>query len=274
MQGDHWVLDAHQLLLARELGIIEKLPRLSEDHLDDHNKGGIFVKLLALGQVFWFGIQLVVRLSRHIHTTQLEILTLAFATCTFMTYILLLDKPKDVQTSLIIPAARYATLDELIRLAVVGPRTWWRYRRSNRIPNNTIHFNPAYTDYFGPMSIGVCLSLLIFGVIHVIAWNFVFPTRIERLLWKTSTLITTFAIPVWFIFSWTIRAGYKFITPMQDQVIRPQTIFILGNAAASCAIIFFALARLYILVEVLRSLAFLPSDAFATTWSGDLPHLG
>jgi hypothetical protein len=32
-----WVVDANQLLLARELGIIEKLPYVSHDSLDDHS---------------------------------------------------------------------------------------------------------------------------------------------------------------------------------------------------------------------------------------------
>ncbi|CAI7601628.1 unnamed protein product [Penicillium manginii] len=37
--GNIWVLDANQLLLARKLGIIEKLPSLSQSSLDDRNKG-------------------------------------------------------------------------------------------------------------------------------------------------------------------------------------------------------------------------------------------
>lgn len=51
LQGDLWILDAHQLLIARELGIIENLPKLSNDEIDDRNKGDALVKALALGQV-------------------------------------------------------------------------------------------------------------------------------------------------------------------------------------------------------------------------------
>lgn len=38
LQGNLWVLDARQLLLARELGIIERLPTLDLDDLADRNK--------------------------------------------------------------------------------------------------------------------------------------------------------------------------------------------------------------------------------------------
>ncbi|PHH90485.1 hypothetical protein CDD83_3518 [Cordyceps sp. RAO-2017] len=51
LQGDAWVLDAHQLLLARELGIIDRLPALAPDELGDRNKGDALAKAAALGQM-------------------------------------------------------------------------------------------------------------------------------------------------------------------------------------------------------------------------------
>jgi hypothetical protein len=54
--GDMWVVDANQLLLAREFGIIDTLPCLSLDSLDDLDKGDALVKLLALLQMSWMFI--------------------------------------------------------------------------------------------------------------------------------------------------------------------------------------------------------------------------
>lgn len=93
--GNLWVVDASQLLLARELGIIDKLPymSMSQDSLDDHNNGDFVVKILALLQIPWMFIQLGVRFGRNLPTSQLEIFTLYFAICSSITYIMLIDKP-------------------------------------------------------------------------------------------------------------------------------------------------------------------------------------
>lgn len=56
LQRDRWILDANQLLLARQFGIIKRLPDLLEDEVSDRNKGDIVVKVIALGQVTWFVI--------------------------------------------------------------------------------------------------------------------------------------------------------------------------------------------------------------------------
>lgn len=50
LQQDTWVLDANQLLLARQLRIILRLPSLTEDNLDDRNRGDMFVKAVAVCQ--------------------------------------------------------------------------------------------------------------------------------------------------------------------------------------------------------------------------------
>ena len=36
----------------------------------------------------------------------------------------------------------------------------------------------------------------------------------------------------------------------------------------------YILARLFLLVEIFRTLCFLPPDAFVDTWSGSFPHIG
>jgi hypothetical protein len=74
--GDRWSPDARQLALLRQLGIIDKLPRMTQDEIDDINKGDVFVKFLAVAQISWLCIQLITRVSRQLPTTQLEIVTL------------------------------------------------------------------------------------------------------------------------------------------------------------------------------------------------------
>lgn len=51
LEGDVWVLTAAQLIEARRIGLLSRLPNLTEDEISDRNKGSLFVKLLALVQV-------------------------------------------------------------------------------------------------------------------------------------------------------------------------------------------------------------------------------
>ncbi|KAE8442772.1 hypothetical protein EG329_002860 [Mollisiaceae sp. DMI_Dod_QoI] len=257
LQGDLWVLDAHQLLTAMEMGIISQLPAISKDDIEDRNKGDTMVTLLAIGQVLWFLIQLIARLAQQIPTTQLEVVTLAFAICTIATYILLWDKPKDVQTQIVVNAHRYATPEELIRIAVVGPYVFATQRHSECriwIPNNAIHWESARTERTsGPMkyfNLGCAFGIIIFGSVHCVAWDFIFPTVVEQRLlvvyWKLAETENGR--------SPRAKRGSKFI-------------FYLFLPA-------FLFSRLFIIVEVFRSLAYLPPGAFLTTWASGWPHIG
>lgn len=104
--GDRRYVDGNQLLLARELGIIAMLPKLSTERVSDLSKENIFLKLLAISQIIRLCLQLSMRLSQGISTTQLEVMTMGYALCSTMTYFLLFDRPKDVTTVFEIAAAR------------------------------------------------------------------------------------------------------------------------------------------------------------------------
>lgn len=95
LQGNIWVFDGAQLILARSFGIIDRLPKMSEEGLDDRNKGDILMKFITLFQITWLIVQLIVRKVRDLPSSQLEVVTLAFAACTIITYLLLIKKPQD-----------------------------------------------------------------------------------------------------------------------------------------------------------------------------------
>src|ERR1700759_3257725 len=66
LSGNLWVLNTQQLVLARKYGIIKCLPQVSMEELDDKNKGDAAVKLLALFEVAWLIMQLIVREVRRL----------------------------------------------------------------------------------------------------------------------------------------------------------------------------------------------------------------
>lgn len=320
LQGDLWVLDAHQLRIARELGIISSLPTISEDYLRDRDKGDILTTVIALGQIGWFIIQLIVRLSQQDSTSQLEVMTLSFAINAAITYSLLWGRPKDITYSITLTASRYPqSPDEIIRLALWGPSTLlpqklreildsadsrgenndhlWRPRspkfylaRFSRyvsvtlgMPNFAIHIDHDLKTTSAHFSASAIVSggtaMLVFGSLHFIAWNFAFPTTFERWLWRVGCIIgvatpacgiLVHLAPVFWPFLTERRrsdsTGYypSFKKPLMDVIKPPMYLGLL---------VCYTTARCFILVEVFRSLAFLPSDVFKTSWPANLPHI-
>ena len=270
LSGNQWVVDANQLLLARELGIIEKLPYMSQDSLDDHSNGDLVVKLLAFLQVSWMFIQLGVRLSRRLPTSQLEIFTLSFATCSSITCIMLINKPQDVRTSYTIRAVRHPSAEDLIYMANAGPLGSGP-KHSVWIPNDAARRDalrkmPGYV-----MSVACLFALLLFGAIHCVAWNFEFPTALERLFWRLSSIVTGVAMPFAYLLD-------KILDPVWSKVFKierqPRILELTESTLMVLIVVVFVLARLFIIVEVVRSLAFLPPGAFISTWTANIPHLG
>lgn len=311
--GNVWVLDARQLLLARELGIIDSLPRVTKDDLNDRNTGDIPVMLVALFQIGWFVLQLIVRLCQWKSTSQLEILSLSFAGITAVTYVLLWDKPKDMTCSIVTEARKYPeSSDNLIHLALVGPialspkrltsaalikrkldqdtpslrgaiiRLQYsltapiRYANTLCVSNFNIHLD-GDLESAGSSSItsfmAMCsVALIGFGALHLIAWDFAFPTLVECRLWRASTIVTISAPCYAILIHLYTQYGSKgdFVSWMRFGKLMqgtPKALTYLGLA------IYFFLARIFILVEALRSLAFLPPDGFETSWPSNLPHV-
>ncbi|KAK8095691.1 hypothetical protein PG999_013713, partial [Apiospora kogelbergensis] len=197
LKGNLWVMDANQLLMAREIGIIDKLPFLASDDLDDRNKQDLFLKLIAIGQTSWFTIDINVRWSRHLSVSLLELMVFAFATCTVFTYLLLLEKPNNATYTITIPATRHPrTAREITRLALAGPMVQGWPRKSIWIPNNALHldFDMGNSKLNGARQrtiYAAAASLLIFGPIHYV----------ERVMWHASSITTAGAIPTAAVFS-------------------------------------------------------------------------
>ncbi|CAG8409768.1 unnamed protein product [Penicillium salamii] len=257
LRGNVWVLDANQLLLARELGIIHRLPHISSDDIADRNKGDFVVKTIAVGQIIWFVIELLTRLRLRLPTSQLEVLTLSYAVCTAFTYGLLLDKPKDAAYSMVISATCYASPKEMNRLALAGPTHNGNSRRSIWIPNNTFHaiHTTRYTSgghripKIQSFGFGLLYSSFIFGGIHFVACNFTFPSHIERLLWHISSIVTTAACPVAGIGEVLIAIICKALPPKAERNVEHLRVRLI-DIVSKLIIVLFAIARIFIIVKL------------------------
>jgi hypothetical protein len=256
--GDRWSLDGSQLAHARKVGIIEKLPRMTEDEIDDLNKGDVFLKVLAVVQIMWLCIQLITRLSRRLPTTQLEVVTLAFAVTSITTYALLYNRPKDVQTVREVYAIRYPTPAELTQLTTMGPQCMLGNRSDISISNSSAHSRTIREHILSFTAI-----LIVFGGMHLLAWNYEFPTQVERRLWQASAIVTLATMPIFVLLG--VIVG-MFGDAWYTDVLLTWVFAILTAVLIA--------ARLFILVEVVRSLAFQPPETFRTTWAANVPHVG
>lgn len=265
LQGDVWILDGPQLLLARQLGIIDRLPMLTEEQLDDRNKGDALVKLIAIVQISWLVVELITRRIRNLASTQLEIFTLAFAICSLFTYGILFKKPQDAKVPVDVPARRHPTAAEMAQLAAEGPSPYWIVRMNYWMPNNSLH---QRTRPVFPIGIGA--GAIIFGCIHLIAWNFVFPTKTEQLLWRIAAMITT-TTPLLSV-AIAIILGIELRRDVARACFGPGELSTYWWLLLELMAVPYVAARLYILVEIFRTLYFLPPTAYVATWTTNAPY--
>ncbi|KAK8123227.1 hypothetical protein PG984_011897 [Apiospora sp. TS-2023a] len=276
LEGDIWVLNAVQLRYARQQGIISRLCHITQDELTDKGKGDPVTKGLAIIQVIWMIVQLIVRAATNKPSSPLELATLAFATLAFVIYVLLFNHPKDVNTPFYILACRLPVLSEVVQIARLSSDSSAAYLDESTLPGSI----PNLTDHsLGTNDrwaaapywfIGSAVGGLVFGGIHLLAWNFTFPSEAERVLWIISCFITALG-PLLYI---TEDIVYHALSHPK------RGIWGIGHIETSWGVVgcvtggVFVLARLFLFVEMFRSLYFLPPGAFLSTWTENVPHLG
>jgi hypothetical protein len=273
LSGNLWVLNTQQLFLARKFGIIKCLPRVSMEEIDDKNKGDAVVKLLALLEVAWLILQLIVRKIRHLPSTQLEIMTLAFAGSTFVIYILLWYKPQDAMVPMYITTDIGLTRTQLQDIAQKRSANTFGFQFSKGrapfwIPDNSVHdTGHMYRDFY--FDLGVGAGAVLFGALHLLSWNQHFPTPTERLLWRVCLCLAVGIPPLFLVMSWTtIR-----ITHLKLRWLFWCNVFLLLIAYVLLPLVYI-LARGFVLVEGFRTLAFLPAGTFVATFTAEIPHIG
>lgn len=139
----------------------------------------------------------------------------------------------------------------------------------------------GYVNLWGLMTIFFCL---LFGGLHCLAWNFHFPTPIERLLWRICSIVIACSIPVSWLFTHAVAfiiqrvfpgAWYDFVQArnyfspghVKISLLRPETVL------HGLGLLLYVVARLYLMVEVFSSLRSQPKDVYKTVeWTNFWPH--
>ena len=216
-------LDTKQILWLLEHHVIsdpqfETSFLLDPKSINDRNKSDILVRVIAIGQALWFCINVVARGIQNLAVTTLEITTIGIIVDSILVYYFWKDKPADVESPEVVKITM--TLNEMILLEEdeaartrpyfrtpldfatrepwhfgllapyifnvfrgMRPRSWRRKKKESFGRRSEIDLLPMSGIF---VVIGILASLAFVGT-NFIAWNFHFPTSVERLLWRISS---------------------------------------------------------------------------------------
>ncbi|KAM6477046.1 hypothetical protein HDV62DRAFT_402256 [Trichoderma sp. SZMC 28011] len=157
LAGNIWILDSKQFAIARFRGIITEMPNIKEEAIDDKSKSDGLVKIIAVLQVLWLVVQLIVRTIENLHFTQLEITTVAFAATAVIIYSIDFIKPKDVNVPFYIDIEKVVEYKDFVAIAEAAPFAYMQGKRYY-MPTSTLHDLIDYSDRKMVLETGVLMT--------------------------------------------------------------------------------------------------------------------
>ena len=267
------------IIKLRQQGALSHLPYFSPEELQDRSKVDAFTRAIAVVQIVWTVIQICTRAARHLAISQLEIAVAAFAASATAIYGLDWDKPKGVKVPITILQYKGKAPDTISRVLILASST--RSQQSGLLAFATMklfgqqHSKPgAHISNIDvgdskdvnhlPEIWGLFFGSIIFGGIHLAAWNFHYPTRTEQLLWQIASL--------WCTCFYLVVSAFSFLTEEVAKAL-DLDMAIVGKPVVELSLFSYVVARLYLLIEIFRTLFFLPSSAYISTWATNVPHV-
>ncbi|MCJ1276279.1 hypothetical protein MMC21_004084 [Puttea exsequens] len=268
------------------------MPKIAKDEIWDKSKADMFAKVVATFQAIWLATQVIARAIQHLAVTLLELSTVALMTCAGAALFFWFWKPLNVDTpttlrieisvaEIIVRAgAKASTPFHDTPLDFVEPdgytssqfplRNHWgcQDRPLPRFPNDRdtrLHNLPTVLSLTVPTAA--------FSLLHLIAWNFDFPTREEQLLWRWTCIsmgvilgtgclaeATSIVVDGHSTTGLTTFNGYKLRWPTNLLFFVPGFLYMFS--------------RMIVIVEIVISLRLLPAGCFEVVqWSQLLPHI-
>ncbi|KAI9669492.1 MAG: hypothetical protein M1829_005081 [Trizodia sp. TS-e1964] len=126
------------------------------------------------------------------------------------------------------------------------------------------------------MGIALWLASMAYGGVHIAAWDNHFPSAVEALLWRLSSVYIAFSGFLWLL----INLIAHFLRPIDaywDRVLALRvhwvSYIVLGSLCSACGLAY-ALARIFLVVEAFISIRVLPVEAYLTPdWTQVVPHM-
>jgi hypothetical protein len=306
-------VNAHQVHYLVTHGFVD-FPNVHRDDIQDKNKADAFVRILSSIQVFWFALQCIGRAAQHLSVSMLELDVVAIVLCTFPTFFFWFHKPLDVDTPVTLHLEGSFQLRDVLALAdpdvakqpfkltpldfvnpppdpyqILDPIMWafeHLFRlgdNSKHVPitrfKNTARMNPGKVT-ISEWLVSTALTLSFIGI-HFVAWNFDFPTLLERDL-SRGACFTLLGVGfsfgnLWILMIWQLPSLCRWagipqvvtVTEFIDQV-HPFFQYLLTVTHIGA----YGIARTFIIVEGFAGLRALPASSFRSVeWSDLFPHM-
>lgn len=224
------------------------MPDLTDADIEDRNKANWFTKSLTIIQVGYFIVQLIGRWAQSLPVTTLELFTLSIVFYAVLTYAAWRPKPFDIQKPIVLPLRPYYQ-DRVGEVEDI--------KRARLIQGGDPD-QDNLKDW-----IGLAAVTPTFAAIHLVGWNFSFPTQREQTIWRVGSVLSG-AVP----FLWATTGAF-FHYLQKDRKNRWE------GRSSFAHLIFMALylvIRIILGVEMLVNLRSVPPGVYKTPeWSEYFP---
>ena len=228
---------------------------VTESEILDKSKGDGLGKLVTVLQTTWFIVQYLERWVSHQPRTQIEVMTLAYATINVIIYILWWDKPLNIQEP----------IDVHGRVIPINARKKTLQGAWLNVMGEAIGSLPAHYSVTLGVTVLPAVGVL-FGGVHCFAWQFPFPTKYEATLWKVCAIYCT-VYPVLFALFISFDRSIELLIGMHVY-----TWFVVSVDFSIAGYIVCRIILLVLTFTCLRSP--IPGIYEATNWTRFLPHVG
>lgn len=183
-------------------------PEVSPKEIWDKSKQDTVAKLISCFQIGYLMVQCLGRAGQGLAITTLELSALAIVVCSIMTNICWLRKPAGVLTPIRLNCGM--SMEEILTDAGFLDQPWKQTPLDfvdDLGPSWALNVQPFMNMPVGPHERPMprfgndrlpnlngrhetilCFATLVYAAIHLAGWNFEFPTRLERILWRASSL--------------------------------------------------------------------------------------
>ncbi|KAI9873382.1 MAG: hypothetical protein M1830_000472 [Pleopsidium flavum] len=270
-------LSARGVMYLAQRGIFLEV---SEEFIEDKSKADALAKALVCLQVTWTVIQVISKKIVGYPIALLEVHTLGHVACALALYALWFQKPLGVREPTIVEKEEFrehlpvflAATHTIDQDHLETPRLLGSYITQL---NYTIITKHLQSHTSTPRKLAVVLAVVCTtGAIHISAWNFVFPSKTEKLLWRICSL-TTAAVPVFVIsvFLLTMCCLNSLLRyPRLRRYIKTVHSFISTYMPLMLGLVVHC--RAFLIVESFISIRHVPIGVYASvSWTKYIPHL-
>lgn len=292
-----------------------RFPEVTSAEMADKSKQDTVAKVVTCFQIGYLVLQCVGRAAQRLTVTTMELSALAIVVCSIMTSLCWLHKPSNVRTP--IRLRLDTSLDEILRKA--GDIAAKPYRQTpldfidDLCPSWSLNVQPfmgmpvapferpiprlgndRLPNLKGYQEVILCTATLIYASIHLVGWNFTFPTITEMILWRVCSMFLFGNTVAFWIFE-TSAAWYRsgrwqrlfcrifWKSKLEDvekaRVAReaarvpkklPLKAEFWSIFPLACT---YAAARFYLVIEIFLGLRALDASAYFTVnWATYIPH--